>query len=46
MPPISRSERYRRIVSVLLDEGFATLVDQLGMRASWVATSAWHASSW
>ncbi len=38
MPPISRSERYRRIVSVLLDEGFATLVDQLGMRASWVAT--------
>jgi len=37
MPPISRSERYRRIVSVLVDEGFSTLVDQLGMRASWVA---------
>ena len=28
MPPISRSERYRRIVTVLMDEGFGTLVDQ------------------
>ncbi len=38
MPPISRSERYRRIVTVMLDEGFGTFVDQLGMRASWVST--------
>ena len=37
MPSISRSERYRRIVSVLVDEGFATFFDQLGMRASWIA---------
>ncbi len=37
MPSISRSERYRRIVSVLVDEGFATFLDQLGMRASWIA---------
>jgi ubiquinone biosynthesis protein len=36
MPPISRSERYRRIVSVLVDEGFATFLDQMGMRASWI----------
>lgn len=38
MVAISRSERYRRIVSVMLDEGFGTLVDQLGMRAPWMAT--------
>jgi len=38
MPPITRSERYRRIVSVLVDEGFSTFLDQLGMRASWIAT--------
>ena len=38
MPPISRSERYRRIVTVLLDEGYGTLVDQLGMRAPWIAS--------
>ncbi len=38
MPPISRSERYRRIVTVMLDEGFGTLVDQLGMRAPWISS--------
>jgi len=38
MPPISRAERYRTIVSVMLDEGFGTLADQLGMRAPWIAT--------
>ena len=38
MPPISRSERYRRIVTVMLDEGFGTLVDQLGMRAPWLSS--------
>ncbi len=34
----SRSERYRKIVSVLVDEGFGTLVDQLGMRVPWMTT--------
>ncbi|HEY5540113.1 MAG TPA: AarF/ABC1/UbiB kinase family protein [Coriobacteriia bacterium] len=38
MPPISRSERYRRIVSVMVDEGLGTLLDQLDMKAPWVAT--------
>ncbi len=38
MPAISRSERYRRIVTVMLDEGFGTLVDQLGMRAPWISS--------
>jgi ubiquinone biosynthesis protein len=38
MPAISRAERYRRIVTVMLDEGFGTLVDQLGMRTSLTAT--------
>jgi ubiquinone biosynthesis protein len=37
MPTISRSERYRRIVSVIADEGFSTFLDQLGMKAPWVA---------
>lgn len=30
---ISRSQRYRRIVSVLVDEGFGTFLDQFGIRA-------------
>ncbi len=36
--PISRAERYRRIVSVMVEEGFGTFVDALGMRAPWIAT--------
>ncbi|TLM97580.1 MAG: AarF/ABC1/UbiB kinase family protein, partial [Actinobacteria bacterium] len=32
------SERYRKIVTVLVDEGFGTLVDQLGLRVPWVAS--------
>lgn len=38
MAGISRSERYRTIVSVLLDEGYGTLLDQLGMRTSWIGS--------
>lgn len=38
MPAMSRAERYRHIVTVLLDEGFGTLADQLGMRAPWIST--------
>jgi ubiquinone biosynthesis protein len=37
MAGISRSERYRSIVGVLLDEGFGTLFDQLGLKAPWLA---------
>lgn len=37
MATISRSQRYRRVVTVLVDEGFGTLLDQLGMRAPWVS---------
>jgi ubiquinone biosynthesis protein len=37
MAPISRSERYRRIVSVMMEEGFGTVVDQFGMKVPWVA---------
>jgi ubiquinone biosynthesis protein len=32
MQPIKRSDRYRRIVSVLAEEGFGTIADQLGMK--------------
>jgi ubiquinone biosynthesis protein len=38
MAPISRSERYRRIVSVMMEEGFGTIVDQFGMKAPWIAS--------
>ena len=38
MASISRSARYRRIVTVLIEEGFSTLLDQLGFRASWLST--------
>lgn len=38
MPPISRADRYRTIVSVMLDEGFGTAIDALGMRAPWIAS--------
>ncbi|NTU70447.1 MAG: AarF/ABC1/UbiB kinase family protein [Coriobacteriia bacterium] len=38
MPAMTRSERYRRIVTVLLDEGFATLASQLGLHAPWLAS--------
>ena len=37
MPAISRSDRYRRIVSVLIDEGFGTFLDQLGLKTPWTA---------
>jgi len=37
---MSRSQRYRRIVSVMLDEGFGTLVDQLGLHAP-IVKSLW-----
>ena len=38
MPTISRSERYRTIVSVMVDEGFGTALDQLGLKAPWIAS--------
>jgi ubiquinone biosynthesis protein len=38
MPQISRNERYRRIVSVMVDEGYGTLLDQLGLKAPWLAS--------
>jgi ubiquinone biosynthesis protein len=37
MAAISRSERYRKIVSVMIDEGFGTALDQLGLKAPWIA---------
>lgn len=37
MPSISRSQRYRSIVTVLVEEGFGTVLDQLGLRAPWIA---------
>ncbi len=37
MPVISRNQRYRRIVTVLIDEGFGTILDQVGLRASWIS---------
>ena len=36
MPAISRSQRYRRIITVLVEEGFGTVLDQLGVRAPWI----------
>ena len=36
MSAISRSQRYRRIVTVLVDEGFGTALDQVGVRAPWI----------
>jgi len=38
MAVMSRAERYRCIVSVMVDEGFGTFADQLGMRIPWVAS--------
>lgn len=38
MAAMSRADRYRRIVSIMIDEGFGTFADQLGMRAPWIAT--------
>ncbi|MHB9003880.1 MAG: ABC1 kinase family protein [Coriobacteriia bacterium] len=38
MGAVSRAERYRRIISILVDEGFGTALDQLGLRASWIAS--------
>jgi ubiquinone biosynthesis protein len=37
MSAISRSQRYRRIVTVLVEEGFGTGLDQVGVRAPWIA---------
>jgi len=36
MPGMSRSQRYRRILTVVIEEGFGTALDQLGVRAPWV----------
>lgn len=36
MPAISRSQRYHRIITVLVEEGFGTVLDQLGVRAPWI----------
>ncbi len=38
MASISRGERYRKIVGVLIDEGFGTVLDQIGLKASWVTS--------
>lgn len=38
MSTISRSERYRRIITVLVEEGFGTILDQLGVRAPWITS--------
>src|SRR5512139_2509053 len=37
MPSISRGQRYRRIVTVLMEEGFGTVFDQLGLKAPWIS---------
>jgi hypothetical protein len=38
MASITRSQQYRRIVTVLIEEGFGTVLDQLGLRAPWIAS--------
>ena len=38
MSVMSRSQRYRRIITVVVEEGFGTVLDQLGVRAPWVTT--------
>jgi len=38
MASSTSSARYRRIVTVLVDEGFGTVLDQLGLRIPWLAT--------
>lgn len=38
MALISRSQRYRRIATVLAEEGFGTALDQLGIRAPWLTS--------
>ncbi|MDY0088548.1 MAG: hypothetical protein RBS78_08395, partial [Coriobacteriia bacterium] len=38
MSAISRSQRYRRIITVMAEEGLGTALDQLGVRAPWMAT--------
>lgn len=42
MAAMSRADRYRRIVSIMIDEGFGTFLDQLGMRAPWIASLRKH----
>jgi ubiquinone biosynthesis protein len=37
MAAITRSQRYRRIITVLGEEGFGTALDQLGVRTAWIA---------
>lgn len=37
MAGMSSSQRYRAIVTVLIEEGFGTVLDQLGMRAPWLS---------
>jgi ubiquinone biosynthesis protein len=38
MASVSRSQRYRQIVTVVIEEGFGTVLDQVGIRASWIAS--------
>ena len=38
MASVSRSQRYRHIVTVVIDEGFGTVLDQLGLRAPWISS--------
>lgn len=38
MAPITRSQRYRRIATVVVEEGFGTALDQVGVRAPWLAS--------
>lgn len=36
MGTISRSQRYRKIATVLIDQGFGAFLDQVGIKAPWV----------
>ena len=36
MAAISRNERYRQVVTILIEEGFGTALGQLGLKAPWI----------
>lgn len=36
MAAISRNERYRQVVTILIEEGFGTALGQLGLKAPWL----------
>ncbi len=38
MASVSRSQRYRQIVTVVIEEGFGTVLDQIGVKAPWIAS--------